>query len=48
MKDYALHLPVDEDYYLQPKSSKPAHYMDIIDSKFLILDMLEQPTVFLA
>ncbi|XP_064646613.1 epidermal growth factor receptor-like isoform X2 [Lineus longissimus] len=32
MKDYALHLPVDEDYYLTPKSSKPAHYMDIIDT----------------
>ena len=30
-----MEIPVDEDDYLQPNSSHPAHYMDVIDCKFL-------------
>ena len=28
-----IDLPVDEDDYLQPKSTNPAAYMDLIDGK---------------
>ncbi|XP_074662083.1 epidermal growth factor receptor-like [Tubulanus polymorphus] len=30
--DFHLDLPVDEDDYLQPRSMKPNHYMDVIDN----------------